>query len=105
MRVAVRRQKVHDRERCHRFAAAGLADEAQRLAAAHVEGHAADRVQRAAAGRDVDRQALDLEQDLVHPLPSGAIASRRPSPARLMAKTRSASAVPGMAISQNEKNM
>jgi hypothetical protein len=39
------------------------------------------------------------------PRASGAIASRRPSPTRLIAKMSSASPKPGMAMSQNEKNM
>jgi hypothetical protein len=100
------RQQVHDRQSRHRFAAAGLADEAQRLTAAHRERKVAHGVERAARRGDVDGQAFDLEdRSRRHVRPSGASASRRPSPARLMPKTRTASAVPGMAMSQNEKNM
>ena len=62
-------------------------------------------MQRAGRGGEIDDQALDLEQCHLTLLPPGAVTSRMPSPTELMANTRMASAVPGMAISQNEKNM
>ena len=61
-RVAAAGQQAHHRERRDRLAAAGLADEAQRLAALDLERHVAHRVQRAARRGDVDAEALDLEQ-------------------------------------------
>src|SRR5690606_20196790 len=58
---------------------------------------------------DVHVQSLHVEDDVLlihdHALSSGVSSWCRPSPARLMAKISSASAVPGIAISQKEKNM
>src|SRR5690606_13090295 len=104
-------QKVHDGERGHRLPAARLADEADGLAAAYVEAHAAHCVEGSARCADRDGEILHIEYGLGrrgcshHPLPSGANTSRSPSPSRLMPSTSSASAVPGIAMSQNEKNI
>lgn len=51
-------QKAHHRERGQRLARAAFADDRQRLAALHLEVDAAHRVQRAAAGGDVEREVL-----------------------------------------------
>ena len=56
------RKQAHQRERSHRLAAAGFADEPERLAGFDVERHVAHRMQRAARRRDVDREPVDLEQ-------------------------------------------
>ena len=98
------RQEIEDAERRHRLAAAGFADEAEGLAAPDRQRHVADGMQHSACGRQVDAEAFDLEE-CVHARPSGDRASRNPSPARLIAKTSSAKAVPGMAMSQKLKNM
>ena len=103
------RQQAHDRQRSHRLAAAGFTDDAQRLAAPRLEAEVAHRVQRAVCRGDVDVQAVHVEHDRalrgIHDLPSGDSRSCRPSPHRLMAKISTARAVPGIAISQKEKNM
>src|SRR6185503_3428637 len=102
------RQEPHDGQRGDGLAAARLADEAHGLAAGHIEGDVAYRLQVARRSANVHREAFDLQQRRAggaHARPSGANTSRRPSPTMLMPSTRAASAVPGMAISQNEKNM
>ena len=56
------RQQAHQGERGHRFAAAGFADQAQRLAALDPERHVTHRMQDAAGRRDVDRHPVDFEE-------------------------------------------
>ena len=51
-------------KRRHRLAAAGLADDRQRLAAAHRERHVVDRFDDARRGEQIGLQALDLEHVL-----------------------------------------
>src|SRR5262249_21774116 len=100
------RQQAHQGERRHRFPAAGLADETQRLPALDAKGDVAHRMQRAARRRNVDVEARAAEQRAHAQAPSPtAVTPRTPSPPTLRAGTSKASAVPGMAMSQNEKNM
>ncbi len=101
----LRRQQIHDGKRCERLAAAGLADDAERLAAVQVKAHALHRVQHARRHRDVHGEVLDLENALHQFRFSGAVTSRTPSPSRLMERMRMKSAVPGMPISHGWKNM
>ena len=99
--MAAAREQAHDRERGHRLAAAGFADQAMRLAlldpqrgAAHRRGPAAER----------HLQVFDLEQR-AHRNRSVPSRLRNPSPTRLMPSTRTNSATPGIMITQGEKNM
>ena len=99
--MAAARQQAHDRERGHRLAAAGFADQAMRLAFLDPERGAAHRGDAAAEGH---LQVLDLEQR-AHRSRSVPSRLRRPSPTRLMPSTRMNSATPGIMITQGEKNM
>src|SRR5262249_24546125 len=56
---AVPRQQTEDCERGDALAAAGLADDAERLAGGYVEGDAVDRVHRTAARPETDTEVLD----------------------------------------------
>ena len=56
------RDQAHDRERGHGLPAAGLADDAERLAALDREADAVDRAHDALAGEEVRPQVVDLEQ-------------------------------------------
>ena len=64
-RVDVARQP-HDRHRGHALARAGLADDAEHLAALELERDAVDGVNDAVLGRELDAEVLDLEQPLGH---------------------------------------
>ncbi len=55
-------QQAHDRERRHRLAAAGLADDGYDLAAVDAVGNAVDGVDGAARGLEADVQVLHFEQ-------------------------------------------
>jgi hypothetical protein len=70
----VSRQQAHQRIGRHRLAAAGLADEAQRLAALDRKRHIADRMEGAARGGEIDAEALHFEQR------PGHVSSFRPAP-------------------------
>jgi len=72
-------QQPHQREGVHRLAAAGLADQADRLAAFERERHAAQRIGRAARRRQGDAQVVDFEQG------HGAESSAGISPATITA--------------------
>ena len=80
-----------DRHRGDRLAAAGFADDGQRLAGVDVEGDAVDRADRRRPGvREMGLEVLDFEQR--HRAQSrfgqrGSSASRRPSPSRFTAST------------------
>ncbi len=56
------RQEVHQRQRSHRLAAAGFADDAERLAPLQREAHAAHGVQITLAHRQGDGEIADLEK-------------------------------------------
>jgi len=100
------RQQVHQGQRRHRLATARFADKAQCFPCLDRQRHVTDGMDGPRHRRQIDREVLDLKQRVRHGQRSDvALMSRNPSPARLMAKIRMASAVPGMAISQNEKNM
>ena len=55
-------EQAHDRHRGHRLAAAGLADDADRLARLDLEAQAVDGVDGAAAQPDLRLEVVDLEQ-------------------------------------------
>ena len=87
-------QEPHDRQRSDAFAGAGFADQRQRLARPDLEAHALDH----GFLPKGDTQVADLDNRLIgvglaaHQLASfsrGSIASRRPSPIRLSARTSS----------------
>ncbi len=56
------RQQAHQRDGQARLAAAGFADDAQRLALGEIEGDAVDGAQRATLGGVLDGQVADFEQ-------------------------------------------
>ncbi len=95
------RQQAQHGERRHALAAAGFADDAQRLAGTDRERHAVDGARDPVLGEELGLEALDLEQGRSHRSPHmrramrGSRRSRRPSPTRLTASTTSASARPG----------
>ena len=66
-RARRRRRELHDRPTGGRLAAAGLADDAERLAAAHVEADPGDGAddQPGAPEREVDHEVLDAQHDVV----------------------------------------
>ena len=70
---AARPLEPEQRERGRRLAAAGLADEPERLAARELERRVVDDVVPAVVRPEVDRQALDLDERLLRRtrLPSG----------------------------------
>ena len=55
-------RQAHQRQRCHRLAAAGFADQAQRVAALQREAHVAHGRRAAAVGAQLDAQVLGLQQ-------------------------------------------
>ena len=61
-------QELHDRERRHRFAGAGLAYKSEGLAFFQLERHAFDRFDARVAAREGDRKINDLEQAISHQL-------------------------------------
>ena len=99
--VPAAREQAHDRERGHRLAAAGLADQAVGLAL--LDREARRRAPPRCAPKR-HREVLDLEQR-AHRSRSVPSRSRSPSPSRLMPSTSTASATPGIMITQGEKNM
>ena len=54
--------QAQDAEAGHALAGAGLADDAERLAALQREGQAVDGLDQAVVGREVDPQVADLEE-------------------------------------------
>src|SRR5260370_18622576 len=95
--------EAHDAQRRHRLAAARLADDAQRLSGADLEGHAIDRFHHARLGFEDGVEVLDLEQCLGHYLSLGSKASRRALPKTFMARTVMDSSAPGSRTSQIER--
>ena len=90
--------EAEDGERRDRLTAAGLADDAERLAGVHVERDAVDRAGGTAAvlGHEIRLQVAHPEQGLRHVASlRGSRASRSPSPTALSASTTSAMARPG----------
>ena len=67
----------HDAHRGHRLAAAGLADDAERLAGVQLERDAVDRFDGALFGREHRVQVLDLEQGLGHGRVKTSVSGRR----------------------------
>src|SRR4029077_3172494 len=83
--IAHRAQDVDDRAPDRRLAAAGLADEAKRLAAVQLEGDALDRLDladaaqhHAAKHRKLDDEVLNVEQNLAGHLSGGGTAGVPP---------------------------
>ena len=96
--------EAHDGERGDALAAAALADDAEDLAAVHVEVHALDGVQAATAGLEVDVQVPDVQYSFLcqncRPLYRipwffGSSTSRSQLPRNMMASTVSVMATPG----------
>src|SRR5215207_5802577 len=89
-------EDAHHRIGGDRLARARLADNSERLALGEAERHLLDRAHGAAAGRELDREILDVEQaGLGHVRRCGSTRSRRPSPRRLKQNTAIISAAPG----------
>ena len=59
--LAAGRQQAHDRQPGHRLAAAGLADQAERLAGVEMQVDAVDRPHQRRRQLDVGLQTLDVE--------------------------------------------
>ena len=55
-------QQLQHRARQYGLTGAGFADDAERLACSHRQADAGDGAQRAAFGRELDREIVDLEQ-------------------------------------------
>src|SRR5215475_748671 len=93
--------ETHDRERTDALAAAGLADDRQRLAALDVEGYVVDGAKQAGIGEEDRLQALHVKDVAVggccaHQLRClGSRMSRRASPNRLVPNTARLMAMPG----------
>src|SRR4029453_2140543 len=87
--------QLQDRHRRHGLAAAGLADDAERLAAVDGDVDAVDGLQDAVGGGEMGFQALDLEQRRHQITRRASSASRRPSPMKLIATTAMKIAPPG----------
>ncbi len=87
------RDQAHDGERRHALAAAGFADDGERLAAAQRERHVVHRLDDALAGEEEGPQPLDREDDVGvcrrgHPSRCrGSRMSRTASPSRLVPNT------------------
>src|SRR5581483_9411200 len=83
------RQQSHQRQRRDRLAAAGFADEPERLAALQRKTDAAHGLRRAAAGVEADAEIADFDQGygIRHAHRSraslGSSKSRKPSPSKL----------------------
>ena len=99
--LAAAGEQIHDRQRRHRLAATGFADQAMGLALLDLERGATHR--RTAAAEN-NPEILDLQQR-AHRNRSEPSKLRRPSPTRLMPSTSTNSATPGTMITQGSKNM
>ena len=97
------RQQSHQRQRRDRLAAAGFADEPERLAALQRKADAAHGLRRAAAGVEANAEIVDGDQrhgcGISHRHRSraslGSSRSRKPSPSKLRPSTAIAIAAPG----------
>ena len=94
--------EADDRRTRYGLAGAGFAHDAEHLALGDVEGDAVDGLQNPASRDELDAQVPDGEDWFCHDSflshrSFGLSASRSQSPRRLMASTRSASAMPGKA--------
>ena len=103
-------QQAHHRQRRHGFARAAFADQAQRLALAHLQRDAVDDALVGGIVAEADHEIVDVEDDrvgircLVHLPPSrrfmrGSSASRAASPIRLTLRIATESIRPGQKIS------
>src|SRR5262249_31678001 len=85
-----------------RVAGARFADDGENLIAVDVERHVLHGVSAIGAGRQIDGQVAELQDRHAYTSRSrGLRASLRPSPTRLMDRTASRMAVPGMAPSHH----
>ena len=95
------RHQPHDGERGHALAAAGFADDRQRLAAADVERDVVDRLEQPGIGEEHCFQVLHVEDQIVRlglahqPRCLGSRMSRSASPNRLVPNTARLIATPG----------
>ena len=87
--------QFQDRHRRDGLAAAGFADDAERLALVDADVDAVDGPQDAVVGIEVGLQTLDLEQGRHQITFRASSASRSPSPMKLMATTAMKMAPPG----------
>ena len=92
--------RPEDRAARLRLAGAGLAHDAEALAA-ELEGHAAHRFHGAGAQVKADAQIFDVEKRLRHLAAFGSRTSRRPSPSRLKPRLTTKMARPGMAATHH----
>ena len=103
-------QQAHHRQRRHGFARAAFADQAQRLARAHLQRDAVDHALVGGVLAEADHEIVDVEdhgvgvRSLVHLPPSrcfmrGSSASRAASPIRLTLRIAIESSRPGQKIS------
>ncbi len=99
--LAATGQQAHHRQRGDGFAAARFADQAMGFALLDPERGAAHR---RGAAAETDLKSLDLQQ-CAHRSRSEPSRLRNPSPTRLIPSTSTASATPGIMITQGEKNM
>src|SRR5262249_12947769 len=93
--------QAHDGERAHALAAAGFADDRQRLAAADMEGDVVNRLEQAGWGEEHRFQVLHVQDHIVslgvghQPCCLGSRMSRSASPNRLVPNTARLMATPG----------
>ena len=92
--VAAAGQQAHDRQRGHRLAAAGFADDAQALARLDGEADPGQGVHHRPAQPDLGVQVLDLQQGRHRRCSLTSNASRRASPMKLIAMTTRMMAMP-----------
>ena len=89
-------EEADERPQRHRLSGAGFPDEAERLAAAQVEGGAVDCADEAARERELHAQVADVEDRVVH---SGRRRSARPSASSDSPRAVKTIARPGMVAS------
>ena len=93
-----RRQQAHDGKHRHALAAAGLADQAKRLARTRFQIHAPDRLKSATRRSEGHFKVANLEQRCIgipHHWVRGSRKSRRPSPRKLNPSATERIAMPG----------
>src|SRR5438046_2485197 len=99
------RQQTHDCERCDRFPAAGLADNAEDFALVDVKTDIFDGGDFSPSGLKHSGQPAEFEQPHCWILKRGSSTSRSPSPSRLRPITVIISAMPGMVMIQGASTM